>query len=123
MERTTYLCCQDSKLFCCSLEAESYWATCLCTSQHLTWIYSLGTTEPLRMSSCASCGNALVLDFDTEEDATAGDANEAVPDDLQLPCGCHFHWQVSLAQHLSAACPHTRAGSVSWTKLPRLPCP
>ena len=56
---------------------------------------------PTEMSACASCRNPLVLeieieDGDAEEDFGAGshrfETKETVPDDTELPCGCHFHW-------------------------------
>lgn len=38
-------------------------------------------------SPCVACHEPLVF---PNEDGVE------VPDDLQLPCGCHFHWQVPL---------------------------
>ncbi|KAL8322281.1 hypothetical protein RB597_008154 [Gaeumannomyces tritici] len=46
------------------------------------------------MSGCASCKDLLVLS--TDEDAMEDGNNAPVPDDLSLPCGCHFHWQCFL---------------------------
>jgi hypothetical protein len=43
--------------------------------------------------TCKSCHDPLTLTLDPEE---SGDEGETVPDDLLLPCGCHFHWQCLL---------------------------
>jgi hypothetical protein len=42
--------------------------------------------------ACVSCGDRLILDVDN------GDTNldEEIPDDLELPCGCHYLWQCLL---------------------------
>jgi len=53
------------------------------------------------MATCKSCGQALVLeldpdDFDEATSSVAGGSPTVVPDDLELPCGCHFHWYVVL---------------------------
>ncbi|WZH43452.1 RING-type domain-containing protein [Fusarium acuminatum] len=72
------------------------------------------------MSLCKACEEPLVLSLHPEEDvdgepgmssstgpSTASDSS--VPDDLELPCGCHFHWQCLLDQSsdiaLSLKCP------------------
>lgn len=44
------------------------------------------------MAACTSCKDPLVLDIDGGD----GSADEIIPDDLLLSCGCHFHWQVPL---------------------------
>lgn len=60
--------------------------------------------------ACASCHDPLVMTVDSDSDSDAGHqpgpssssapaapaAPEVVPDDLHLPCGCHFHWQCLL---------------------------
>ncbi|KAL8388328.1 hypothetical protein RB595_009306 [Gaeumannomyces hyphopodioides] len=46
------------------------------------------------MSGCANCKDPLVLS--TDEDEMEDDNSAPVPDDLSLPCGCHFHWQCFL---------------------------
>ena len=56
------------------------------------------------MAVCATCQKPLTLDIhdqeDGEEDAeetegsSSAQRSETVPDDVQLQCGCHFHWQV-----------------------------
>ncbi|KAF5022220.1 hypothetical protein F66182_5735 [Fusarium sp. NRRL 66182] len=46
------------------------------------------------MSLCKFCDEALVLRLDPEdvdEPSVAGPSESSVPDDLELPCGCHFH--------------------------------
>jgi hypothetical protein len=61
--------------------------------------YSLETScLCIEMSLCKVCEETLVLRLDPEEDvddeAGAGPStsDSSVPDDLELPCGCHFHW-------------------------------
>lgn len=55
------------------------------------------------MSVCVSCHQPLVLAIEPDEDedvqmgaSSSGKASvpepETVPDDVQLNCGCHFHW-------------------------------
>ncbi|KAI1500840.1 hypothetical protein F5X99DRAFT_384594 [Biscogniauxia marginata] len=56
---------------------------------------------------CKACEDPLVLEVGDEEGAN--DGPQSVPDDLELPCGCHFHWQCLLDQSsevsLSLKCP------------------
>ncbi|GAB1316288.1 hypothetical protein MFIFM68171_06498 [Madurella fahalii] len=59
--------------------------------------------------TCKSCHDPLTLtldpedeDIDTRDEGAAGEqAQTVVPDDLLLPCGCHFHWQCLLDQAAS----------------------
>lgn len=50
------------------------------------------------MSRCKACDEPLVLRLEDDEDADVGESDagppDTVPDDLELPCGCHFHWYV-----------------------------
>jgi hypothetical protein len=44
------------------------------------------------MAACKACSEALVFrPDDNGDDIEQGGAVE-LPDDLELPCGCHFHW-------------------------------
>ncbi|KAL6921660.1 hypothetical protein FSST1_005686 [Fusarium sambucinum] len=73
------------------------------------------------MSLCKVCEEALVLRLEIDDDeieasGTAGPciaSNSLVPDDLELSCGCHFHWQCLLDQStdiaLSLKCPSCSA--------------
>ena len=45
------------------------------------------------MFACEICDEPLVLRIDDEEENEAID--NVVPDDLELSCGCHFHWYLS----------------------------
>ena len=66
----------------------------------------LHTSQPTlltaAMSLCKVCEEALVLPIDPEDDvddeagasSAAGPSTASVPDDLELPCGCHCHWYV-----------------------------
>lgn len=57
------------------------------------------------MASCAACKEPLTVtvELDTGDGQNSGDeamaassgtaaVTETVPDDVELPCGCHFHW-------------------------------
>ncbi|KAK1750869.1 hypothetical protein QBC47DRAFT_88608 [Echria macrotheca] len=44
---------------------------------------------------CRVCNDPLELTMDPEE---SGDESQTVPDDLELGCGCHYHWQCLLDQ-------------------------
>ena len=58
------------------------------------------------MATCKLCQDPLAIEIDPEE---SGDEGQTVPDDLELRCGCHFHWQCLLDQSpqvaLSLKCP------------------
>lgn len=57
----------------------------------------------LEMSLCVACSKPLTVEIEADEDeqyemagSSSGKAPaaepETVPDDVQLNCGCHFHW-------------------------------
>lgn len=46
------------------------------------------------MSLCKICKEPLVLRLDDDADNDDTETAETVPDDLELGCGCHFHWYV-----------------------------
>ncbi|KAI1438490.1 hypothetical protein GGR50DRAFT_435265 [Xylaria sp. CBS 124048] len=56
---------------------------------------------------CKTCEDPLVVEIEVEEDSIA--EPQTVPDDLELICGCHFHWQCLLDQSsdvaMSLKCP------------------
>ncbi|KAK1673802.1 hypothetical protein BDP55DRAFT_730285 [Colletotrichum godetiae] len=63
-------------------------------------------------AACKACEDPLIITIDPDsedEDNQTGDEPQNVPDDLELPCGCHFHWQCLLDQSeqtaLSLSCP------------------
>jgi hypothetical protein len=63
-------------------------------------------------SHCKACNDPLVLrlgEDDEDPNQSGTGAEETVPDDLELPCGCHFHWQCFLDESptvaLSLKCP------------------
>jgi hypothetical protein len=63
-------------------------------------------TKPLKkanMSVCVACSKPLEVEIERDEDeeyengaSSSGKgpapAPETVPDDVQMSCGCHFHW-------------------------------
>ncbi|KAI0472919.1 hypothetical protein GGR56DRAFT_589537 [Xylariaceae sp. FL0804] len=57
---------------------------------------------------CTACEDPLVLEVDDEE-GEGSSQRQSVPDDLELPCGCHYHWQCLLDQSsdiaISLKCP------------------
>ncbi|KAH7378271.1 hypothetical protein BKA66DRAFT_421323 [Pyrenochaeta sp. MPI-SDFR-AT-0127] len=68
------------------------------------------------MSLCVACNKPLEVEIEPEEEeqyegaasssgkATAA-APETVPDDVQLTCGCHFHWDCLLEAYEITSCP------------------
>ena len=70
------------------------------------------------MATCKACQDPLVISLNPEDEIESGDEGGAgpsqeqgqtVPDDLELPCGCHYHWQCLLDQatevSVSLKCP------------------
>ncbi|KAE9378054.1 hypothetical protein N431DRAFT_435218 [Stipitochalara longipes BDJ] len=66
------------------------------------------------MAKCRICEQPLVIELDPDsfdEAAASSSVGSAItaPDDLLLPCGCHFHWQCLLDEAtqiaLSLTCP------------------
>ncbi|KAI0006540.1 hypothetical protein F4779DRAFT_557314 [Xylariaceae sp. FL0662B] len=57
------------------------------------------------MAACKVCEEPLMLQVKDEESGET----ESIPDDLELSCGCHFHWQCLLDQAsevaISLKCP------------------
>jgi hypothetical protein len=45
---------------------------------------------------CKICEDPLVVEVEAEDDENA--SPQTVPDDLEIACGCHFHWQCFLDQ-------------------------
>jgi hypothetical protein len=46
---------------------------------------------------CVTCQEPLLLEIDSDSDVEEGSSSQsfaptAVPDDLEFPCSCHFHW-------------------------------
>lgn len=90
------------------------------------------------MATCKVCDEPLLVPVDDSEDegpsagassssAAAAAAPQTVPDDLQLPCGCHYHWQCCLdqASHiaLNLTCPSCDAHLVTNTAGPSVTNP
>ena len=63
------------------------------------------------MSVCENCKKPLEVEIDPDEDedvqmgGSSGKAPAAAPetytDDVQLSCGCHFHWYVKVSKRIS----------------------
>ena len=68
------------------------------------------------MAACASCGKELTLQLPSGNDSDDGmietsvshPAELSVPDDCELDCGCHFHWECLLDAYEVTECPQCR---------------
>ncbi|KZF20132.1 hypothetical protein L228DRAFT_241317 [Xylona heveae TC161] len=65
------------------------------------------------MAVCIECQNPLVVEVERDEDdelmvgsSSSAAATTTVPDDVELGCGCHFHWQCLLDIYSTPICPH-----------------
>ena len=65
------------------------------------------------MSTCAKCNNPLTVEISPDSDSDIemsasqpGDTTETFPDDVHLPCGCHFHWECLLDSYELSRCPN-----------------
>ncbi|KAF1915969.1 hypothetical protein BDU57DRAFT_515778 [Ampelomyces quisqualis] len=69
------------------------------------------------MSVCVACNNPLEVEIERDEDEEhdagasfsgkgAAAAPETYPDDVQMTCGCHFHWDCLLEAYEITECPH-----------------
>lgn len=70
-------------------------------------------TKYYKMSTdiCGVCEEPLLLtiDPDSEDESIPGktpDQHESVPDDVELSCGCHFHWECFLDAYTITECPN-----------------
>ena len=59
-------------------------------------------------SNCSTCNLPLFLevydDSDSEGSTPCSPGPEKIPDDVQLPCGCHFHWECLLGSYTVTEC-------------------
>ncbi len=70
------------------------------------------------MATCVTCQTPLTLYIEPEEEdedkhmvsGPSADAGSYVDDDVQLQCGCHFHWSVSHCQTSSGLRPRMLTG-------------
>ncbi|EXJ64227.1 hypothetical protein A1O7_00563 [Cladophialophora yegresii CBS 114405] len=61
--------------------------------------------EPL----CASCQEPLLIEVEPDSDSEETKApaqTESVPDDVELTCGCHYHWECFLESYTITQCPN-----------------
>ncbi|EXJ61447.1 uncharacterized protein A1O5_11763 [Cladophialophora psammophila CBS 110553] len=58
---------------------------------------------------CSSCHEPLLIevepDSDVEESKAAAQI-QSVPDDVELSCGCHYHWECFLESYTITQCPN-----------------
>ncbi|KAF2487171.1 hypothetical protein BDY17DRAFT_4782 [Neohortaea acidophila] len=71
-------------------------------------------------TTCAKCHEALEVEIGPDEDedvemeaSSSGNNTQTIPDDVHLPCGCHFHWQCLLDSYELSKCPHCSTEIVS----------
>jgi len=63
------------------------------------------------MSNCSKCGDPLTLEIEADDnDRDLGSSSSSnnvktVPDDVELSCGCHFHWQCLIDSYEITQCP------------------
>jgi hypothetical protein len=60
---------------------------------------------------CAACEEPLLLTIedDSSDEGTNGKSqqeSQSVPDDVELSCGCHFHWECFLEAYTITECPN-----------------
>ena len=58
---------------------------------------------------CSTCHEPLLLEIEADsdvEDSKAPAASESIPDDVELTCGCHFHWECFLEAYNITRCPN-----------------
>jgi hypothetical protein len=65
------------------------------------------------MSACAKCNNPLEVEISTDEEDEEMNTTQTIPDDVLLPCGCHFHWECLLDSYELAKCPNCSRDIVS----------
>jgi hypothetical protein len=100
------------------------------TQQLTSSITSILNATMASSSLCVACNDPLEMlihdsDSDSESNSQAGPSSssaskqETVPDDLHLPCNCHFHWQCLLdaSPHVATtlSCPNCNAPLASST--------
>ncbi|KAL8965484.1 MAG: hypothetical protein Q9183_003828 [Haloplaca sp. 2 TL-2023] len=62
------------------------------------------------MSQCTACNQPLTVEIDSEDDEEEYNVPESssrnvVPDSVELPCGCFFHWACLLEAYELTQCP------------------
>ena len=58
---------------------------------------------------CASCSEPLLLEVEPDSDVEESkitNRTDSVPDDVELSCGCHFHWECLLESYTITECPN-----------------
>lgn len=63
------------------------------------------------MSTCSKCSDPLTLEIEADDNdldvgsSSASNSAKTVPDDVELSCGCHFHWQCLIDSYEITQCP------------------
>ncbi|KAL6241361.1 hypothetical protein RBB50_011625 [Rhinocladiella similis] len=58
---------------------------------------------------CSSCQESLFIEIEPDsdvEDSKAAAQVVSVPDDVELSCGCHYHWECFLDAYTITECPN-----------------
>ena len=58
---------------------------------------------------CASCSESLLIEVEPDSEVEESKVSEhinSVPDDVELGCGCHFHWECLLESYTITECPN-----------------
>ncbi|KAF2835193.1 hypothetical protein M501DRAFT_471518 [Patellaria atrata CBS 101060] len=83
--------------------------------------------------ACVACQKPLTLEIEQESEdedmqmeGVVGSSSSAaqpntVPDDIELGCGCHFHWQCLLDAYQTPTCPSCSTPLTSPSS-PKIPC-
>ena len=66
------------------------------------------------MATCAKCQTPLTVEIKPDEDEDyPSDTTQVFPDEVLLPCRCHFHWTCLLDSYELAKCPNCARHIVS----------
>jgi len=55
---------------------------------------------------CAVCHDPLFIEVEADSDSEDHGTEESIPDDVELGCGCHFHWECILEAYAVTECPN-----------------
>lgn len=64
--------------------------------------------------TCSSCHESLFIEVEPDsevEDSKATAQVESVPDDVELSCGCHYHWYVTVDEFMLYLRPNILPGN------------
>ena len=56
--------------------------------------------------ACASCHDPLLLQVEPDSEFEEDEEITDIPDDVELRCGCHYHWECFLEAYTITECPN-----------------